>query len=58
MEGYLRPSNRSFPTTLKVGSLELSNSQTISNAFNNYFSTIGTDLAKSIATVETSFETF
>jgi hypothetical protein len=52
MEGYLRPSNRSFPTTLKVGSLELSNSQTISNAFNNYFSTIGTDLAKSIATVE------
>ena len=38
--------------------LEILNSQAIANAFNNYFSTVGSSLANSIPIVQTNIETF
>ncbi len=54
----LKPTKNSFPTTLEVGSSQLSNSQVIANAFNNYFSTVGSNLVNSIPIVQTPIETF
>ena len=48
----LKPTKNSFPTMLKVGNLQLSNSQLIANAFNNYFSTVGSNLANSIPIIQ------
>ena len=54
----LKPTKLSFPTILEVGNLKLSSSQAIANAFNNYFSTVGSNLANTIPIVHTPFETF
>lgn len=54
----LKPSNHSFPTTLEIGNLKSSNSQTITSIFNNYFSTIGSNLANAIPIVNTPIENF
>ena len=47
-----------MPTTLEVGNCKLSNPQAIATAFNNYFSTVGLNIANSIPIVQTCFETF
>ena len=52
----LKQSNYSFPTVIKVGSIKLTTSKAIANAFNDYFSSIGSDTASAIPTVNTPFE--
>ena len=54
----LKQSNYSFPTVLEVGGTKLTTSKAIANAFNDYFSSIGSDTANAIPTINTSFETF
>ena len=53
-----RQSFTNVPTTLEVGNLKLSNTQSIANAFNNYFATIGSNLANAIPTATTPFENY
>ena len=50
-----RQSFTNVPTTLEVGNSKLSNTQSIANAFNNYFATIGSNLANAIPTATTPF---
>ena len=54
----LKQSNYSFPSVLEVGGTKLTASKAIANAFNDYFSSIGSDTASAIPTVNTPFETF
>ena len=54
----LKQSNYSFLTVLEVGGTKLTTSKAIANAFNDYFSSIGSDTASAIPTVNTPFETF
>ena len=53
----LKQTKNSIPISLEVGGFKLSNSQAIANAFNNYFSTVGSSLANSIPIVQTNIET-
>ena len=53
-----RQSFTNVPTTLEVGNSKLSNSQSIANAFNNYFATIGSNLANAIPTATNPFENY
>ena len=53
-----RQSFTNVPTTLEVGNSKLSNTQSIANAFNNYFATIGSNLANAIPTATTPFENY
>ena len=54
----LKQSNYSFPTVIEVGGTKLTTSKAIANAFNDYFSSIRSDTAGAIPTVNTPFETF
>ena len=53
-----RESVTNVPTTLEVGNSKLSNTQSIANAFNNYFATIRSNLANAIPTATTPFENY
>ncbi len=48
----------SVPNLLRVDNLNLTNSKLIADAFNNYFSNIGSNIANTIPTVDISFEKF
>ena len=54
----LKQSNYSFPTVIEVGGFKLTTSKAIANTFDDYFSSIGSDTAGAIPTVNTPFETF
>ena len=53
-----RQSFTNVPTSLEVGNSKLSNTQSIANAFNNYFATIGSNLTNAIPTATTPFENY
>ena len=46
------------PTSLKVDNNYITNNTTISNTFNDFFSTIGVKLSQKIIPTDTSFETY
>ena len=54
----LKQTNSFVPTTVTIGNSKLTNPQCIANAFNNYFATIGPNLANAIPSVNTSVNSY
>lgn len=48
----------SVPNFVEIDNVKLTNSKSIANVFNNYFSNIGSNIAATIPTVDISFEKF
>ena len=54
----LKQTSLSVPKLLKLGNSKLTDQQSIANAFNNYFASIGTNLANTIPAVNTPVEKY
>ena len=54
----IKPTKSFGPSKIKGNNTLLTDPKTIANAFNNYFSTVGPNLAANIPTVNTSFHNF
>ena len=54
----LKQSSITSPSTIEVDNTKITNSKQIANAFNEYFSTVGSDIANTIPTVNNSFQQY